>query len=175
MKKIVLMFLTIACTVLGGVPLAVAESMDEQEKSFREQIAIDVDLLELQPDNADVYFRLGNTHYDLAGHLKERGSWFLQTRKKASDSEEADRLYDEAIKHWKEAVRIQPRHAGAHFNLGVNFFIKEKKVAAIYHMRRADQLFMETGNTDGLEKSKKALGEWYERFGYKPEDFVAAK
>jgi tetratricopeptide (TPR) repeat protein len=175
MKKAGLVFLTLTFVVFGLGNLSKAEYSDNNENSLWQEIAALEESLRILPDDANTHFHLGNACYKLAGHLKDRGSWILQTNQKISDSDEADQLYDKAIQHWKDAVRIQPRHSGAHFNLGVSFFIKEKKVAAIYHMRRADQLFMENGDTRGLEKSKRTLADWYDRFGYKPEDFVAAK
>jgi len=41
-------------------------------------------------------------------------------------------------------------------------------------MARADRLFLQAGNTDGLEKSKKALKQWYDAYDYHPGDFDVA-
>ena len=161
--------------VVGFLGGAMEARADDREQILRRQIEINTELLAKQPGDANLHFSVGNDYYSLAKHLKERGSWFFQTNKKNSDSEEGDRLYLESMRHLEEAVRVQPSHGGAHFNLAVNYFIQEKKEAALYHMAKADQIFMMSGNTRGLEKSKKSLKEWYKKFDYHPGDFDVAR
>ena len=171
MNKILGIILLVSLAVCGWMGQSFA---DELEKDIRQQIdQREKDLLE-DKNNGNLHFFQGNDYYQLAQHLKQRGSWILQTNKKILDSQLADTLFEKSLFHWKEAVRYQPNHAGAHFNLGVNYFIKDKKVSAVYHMKRADQIFAETGDTRGLEKSKNTLMEWYEEFGYRPELFETA-
>ena len=166
----------IAVFMMGLLALTVDAAADEKEDILRRQIEINQQMLETRPNDANLNFLLGNDYYDLARHLKERGSWFWQTNRKIADGEESERLYDKSIQHLQEAVRLEPGHASAHFNLAVNFFLKKKKEAALYHMTRADRLYLQTGNTRGLEKSKQALREWYDAFDYNPGDFdVAAR
>ncbi|UCD11236.1 MAG: hypothetical protein JSU88_11375 [Nitrospinaceae bacterium] len=164
----------VALFIVGLLVGAIDAAADEREDLLRRQIEINQQMLDSRPDDANLHFMLGNDHYKLAQHLKERGSWFWQTNNKIADGEEAERLYDISVQYLAEAVRLQPGHASAHFNLAVNYFLKEKKEAALYHMTRADRLYLETGNTKGLEKSKKALKEWYEAFDYNPGDFDVA-
>jgi len=166
----------VAVFMMGLLALAVDAAADDKEDILRRQIEINHQMLETRPNDANLNFLLGNDYYDLARHLKERGSWFWQTNRKIADGEESERLYDQSIQHFQEAVRLEPEHASAHFNLAVNFFLKEKKEAALYHMTRADRLYLQTGNTRGLEKSKQALRQWYDAFDYNPGDFdVAAR
>lgn len=166
----------VAVFMMGLLALAVDAAADDKEDILRRQIEINHQMLETRPNDANLNFLLGNDYYDLARHLKERGSWFWQTNRKIADGEESERLYDQSIQHLQEAVRLEPEHASAHFNLAVNFFLKEKKEAALYHMTRADRLYLQTGNTRGLEKSKQALRQWYDAFDYNPGDFdVAAR
>jgi len=164
----------IAIFVAGFLACAVEAIAGEEEDILRRQIKINEQLLTTRPKDANLYFLLGTDHYTLAKHLKERGSWFWQTNKKIQDSEEADRLYDMSAQYLSEAVRLNPGNAAAHFNLAVNYFLKQKKEAALYHMARADRLFLQAGNTDGLEKSKKALKQWYDAYDYHPGDFDVA-
>ncbi len=164
----------VAVFMMGLLALAVDAAADEKEDILRRQIEINLQTLETRPNDANLNFLLGNDYYALAQHMKERGSWFWQTNRKIADGEESERLYDMSIQHLQEAVRLAPEHASAHFNLAVNFFLKQKKEAALYHMTRADRLYLQAGNTRGLEKSKQALREWYDAFDYNPGDFDVA-
>jgi tetratricopeptide (TPR) repeat protein len=171
MNKTLGTILLILLAVFGWLGQSVA---DELEEDLRQQIDERAEKILADENNAGLHFFQGNDYYQLARHLKQRGSWILQTNKKILDSKLGDTLFEKSLYHWKETVKIQPNHAGAHFNLGVNYFIKGKKVSAVYHMKRADQIFAETGDTRGLEKSKNTLMQWYEEFGYRPELFETA-
>ena len=86
--------------------------------------------LRVDPDDADAHFGLGDANL----HFKDRGSALEEYKKlKELDSELADKLFDliykeeeelegedsDKIDSYKQAIKINPDHVNAHYNLGV--------------------------------------------------------
>ncbi len=97
------------------------------------------------PDDAEAHFYLGAAY-------EEKGN----ARK--------------AIQEFREALRIHPKSAEAHFNLGVLYESLNEGKPAVYHILKAGNLFGEKGDMKNKEKARKRLREYYQKFGFTPED-----
>ena len=84
----------------------------------------------------------------------------------------ARRLYRDSITHLKKSLQIQPKNAGAHFNISLTYLVEGDGENAIAHMRGSEKLFMTNRDKRGVAKARKALREWFDRYGYRPEDFT---
>ena len=113
---------------------------------------------EKNPQNADVWFRLGYC-YDELGRYQDAIEAFKQAIRIKPDDAEAhynlgvaygklDRHQD-AVEAYKQAVRIKPDYAEAHYGLGVIYLItgdkdsafEEYKILKTLDAEQADELF----------------------------------
>ena len=77
---------------------------------------------------------------------------------------------EEAFKHYKEAIRINPDFGRAHSNIAMLYYGIKSGKEAIHHLARAADIFKETGE-DFMEKNARdLLQECGKEFGLKPED-----
>ncbi len=109
--------------------------------------------LELTPDNPQVQEALAQALFDFHYLLKQE----------ARPSESLDLL--------REAVRLNPRHARAQFDLAVLYDLNQEGRRALRHMLLAKQGFLEQQNREGLAKAVSLLGAWFPKYRLKPEDF----
>jgi len=98
------------------------------------------------PDDAEAHFYLA-TAYEEKGHLLE------------------------AIGEFKETLRLNPKSAQAHFNLGILYEKADDGKNAIVHILKAGNLFSEKGDSNNKERAYKRLRDYYQKYGFKPEDF----
>ncbi|GJL79118.1 MAG: hypothetical protein NPINA01_21070 [Nitrospinaceae bacterium] len=89
----------------------------------------------------------------------------------AAAYEEKGRLA-EAIDEFNETVRLNPKSAEAHFNLGILYEKVNDGRNAIIHILKAGNLFGEKGDANNKERSRKRLRDYYQKFGFQPEDFA---
>jgi tetratricopeptide (TPR) repeat protein len=104
--------------------------------------------LRVDPDDADAHFGLGDANL----HFKDRGSALEEYKKlKELDSELADKLFDliykeeeeleeedsDKIDSYKQAIRIDPDDAKAHYNLGTAYDELGKYEDAIVSYKQA--------------------------------------
>ena len=80
-------------------------------------------------------------------------------------------LTDDSIKHYKEAIRINPKFAKAHSNLSVVYYQFKQGRDAISHLRSAEKLFDEQGETDKAEMARELMQELYSEFQMTAADF----
>lgn len=105
------------------------------------------DRLQSHPDDAEAHFYLA-TAYEEKGRLQE------------------------AIGEFKETLRLNPKSAQSHFNLGILFEKTNEGKNAILHILKAGNLFSEKGDHNNKERAYKRLRDYYQKFGFKPEDFT---
>lgn len=103
--------------------------------------------LQSNPDDAEAHFYLA-TAYEEKGRLPE------------------------AIDEFKETLRLNPKSAEVHFNLGVLYEKVKDGRNAIVHILKAGNLFGEKGDPDNKARALKRLRDYYQKFGFKPEDFT---
>ena len=103
--------------------------------------------LQSHPDDAEA-------HFYLATAFEEKG------------------LLQEAIGEFKETLRLNPKSAGSHFNLGILYEKTNDGKNAILHILKAGSLFSEKGDPHNKERAYKRLRDYYQKFGFKPEDFT---
>lgn len=88
----------------------------------------------------------------------------------AAAYEEKGRVKD-AIREFQEALRLNPRSAETHFNLGILYEQTNDGKNAVVHILKAGNLFGEKGDAANKERARKRLRDYYQKFGFKPEDF----
>ena len=104
------------------------------------------DRLQSHPDDAEAHFYLA-TAYEEKGRLQE------------------------AIGEFKETLRLSPKSAQSHFNLGILYEKTNDGKNAILHILKAGNLFSEKGDHNNKERAYKRLRDYYQKYGFKPEDF----
>ncbi|MFQ5451615.1 MAG: hypothetical protein ACE5E9_13390 [Nitrospinaceae bacterium] len=166
--------LVLAWGLAGWLPGAWAEeesALEEKARILNRQIAFYQEQLKIKPENPELHFSLGTKYYELGRYFESRANRVFFTGANQKDLREANQLYDHSIDQLRESLKLQPRNAGAHFNLSLNYFVKGDGENAIVHMREAEQLFFKLDDKRGVAKARKALREWFDRYGYRPEDF----
>ncbi len=154
-------------------PCAANEKFSEEEKLkiLNRQVALFEKGLESKPDDSKLHFNLGTKYYELGRFYEKEADALFLTSGSKKNLANARKLYRQAVDHLKASLKIQPDNPGAHFNLSLAYFVEGDGENAIAHMRKAEQLFMQVKDKRGIAKSRKALREWFDRYGYRPEDF----
>jgi len=130
------------------------------------------DRLQTQPNDPDLHFKLGTKFYQLGRFYEANADRIFQTDKSYADKNKARQFYKDSIAHLQKSLAIQPRSAGAHFNISLTYLVEGDGENAISHMRESEKLFMKNHDKRGIAKARKALREWFDRYGYRPEDFT---
>jgi len=68
-------------------------------------------------------------------------------------------------------IKKDPEDASAHFSLGEIYDNYEKGADAILHTRLAEKYYLKNKDIKGIAESRRNLREFYDRYGFKPEDF----
>ena len=98
--------------LLGMVVMVSAFGTFERNKVWKDEVTLLKDCIAKSPQKA-------RSHYNLGIALAERGQ------------------VDEAIKHYKEALRINPEYASVHTNLGIELYRLGKVDEALDHYSKA--------------------------------------
>ena len=174
MKKIIFFVSVFLMVSAGGAGLSIAyekEGEEEKLEVLHRQISFFENRLQAKPDDANFHFQLGTKYYELGRFFDERAKRVVFTEKNELDRNRANRLYLDSIDHLQTSLEMQPNNAGAHFNLSVSYLVQGDGENAIAHMRKSEQIFMDLKDKRGVAKARKALREWFDRYGYRPEDF----
>ncbi|NIQ03110.1 MAG: tetratricopeptide repeat protein [Nitrospinaceae bacterium] len=146
--------------------------LEDKEQILHRQIDIYRDYLPAQSDNADLHYNLGTKFYELSQVLKERSGGFFRTAEKEEFARQSEEFLEKAIDHLTQAVQLDPSLGRAYFNLGVSYFVLGSGEKAILNMRKAEARYMQKNDPRGVAKARKALRDWFDTFGYRPEDFT---
>lgn len=174
MKRLFFLLLIFFIMQTVGVKISVAETgKSEQEKLeiLNRQISFFDEQLQVKPNDPNWHFQLGTKYYELGRFYEKRADRIFLTRENELDISKARDLYKNSAEHLKKSLEIQPNNAGAHFNLSLTHFVEGDAENAIAHMRQSEQIFMALHDKRGVAKARKALREWFDRYGYRPEDF----
>ncbi len=79
---------------------------------------------------------------------------------------------EERIAKQEGIIKENPQNAEAHFALGEVYDDMRDGASAIVHTQIAEQLFLEQKNKQGLAESRRNLRWYFEKYEYKPEDFL---
>lgn len=176
MKKLFCLLLILLLAQAAGVPNAVAEekvSEEERLEILTRQISFFDESLQSKPNDPNLHFQLGTKFYELGRFYESKADRLFLTSDNKADTNKARRLYKDSIEHLKQSLQIQPRNAGAHFNISLSYLVEGDGENAISHMRESEKLFMKKNDKRGVAKARKALREWFDRYGYRPEDFTS--
>lgn len=101
------------------------------------------------PDNPQVPFELGSEYERRGRHAQ-------------------------AIEAFHQTLKLNPRSAETHFNLGVLYEATENGRKAIFHMVQAGNLFSERNDTGNKDKARTRLKVYYKKFGFQSGEPPAA-
>lgn len=79
---------------------------------------------------------------------------------------------EERIAKQEEIIKNDPKNARAYFALGEAYDEIRAGANAIVHTQIAEELFKEQENKIGLAESRRNLRRFFEKYGYKKEDFL---
>ena len=78
--------------------------------------------------------------------------------------------YPQAIEAFEYTLKLSPRSAETHFNLGVLYDLISNGRKAIYHMVQAGNLFSERNDMESKDKARKKLKAYYKQFDFLPKE-----
>lgn len=102
---------------------------------------------------------------------------FLDQELKALDKKKGEDR-DAAQKQmaaYEDAVKKNPKDPGAHLALGKIYDDLADGANAIIHTKNAEELFVAKKDVKGTAESRRNLRNYYEKYGFKPEDFNVSK
>ena len=91
-------------------------------------------------------------HFELAAEYERRGQ------------------YPQAIEAFQKTLKLSPRSAETHYNLGVLYETTGNGRKAIFHMVQAGNLFSERNDVENKDKARKKLKTYYKQFDFHPGD-----
>ena len=80
--------------------------------------------------------------------------------------------YQESKEEYEKALKLNPEHADAHFNLGIAHELLNDGKNAVASVAMAEQLYGKQGRENRRRETASKIIELYEKFGFKPEDFI---
>lgn len=178
MKKLFCLLSLFLLAQAAGVQNAVADEKGSQEERLEvltRQISFFDDRLKSKPNDPNLHFQVGTKFYELGRFYESKADRVFLTDSNKVDIKKARRFYKDSIGHLKKSLQIQPRNAGAHFNISLTYLVEGDGENAISHMRESEKLFMKNNDKRGVAKARKALREWFDRYGYRPEDFTTSQ
>jgi tetratricopeptide (TPR) repeat protein len=176
MKKLFCLLSLFCLTQAVGVQNAIADKKlkaEERLEILTRQISFFDDRLKSKPNDPDLHFQMGTKFYELGRFYESKADRVFLTGNNNVDIKKARRFYKDSIGHLKKSLQIQPGNAGAHFNISLTYLVEGDGENAISHMRESEKLFMKNHDKRGVAKARKALREWFDRYGYRPEDFTS--
>ena len=76
--------------------------------------------------------------------------------------------YTLAIAAFQQTLKLSPRSAETHFNLGVLYETIQNGRQAIFHMVQAGNLFSERNDAENKDKARRKLKTYYKQFDFQP-------
>lgn len=175
MKKLFfLLSIFLLVQAAGGLNAFAGEEKNEEERLeiLTRQVEFFEGGLKSKPNDPNLHFQLGTKFYELGRFYESKADRVFFSGDNEVDIKKARRLYRGSIEHLKKSLQIQPSNAGAHFNISLTYLVDGDGENAITHMRESEKLFMANHDKRGVAKARKALREWFDRYGYRPEDFT---
>lgn len=102
---------------------------------------------------------------------------FLDQELKALDKKKSEGK-DAAQKQlavYEDALKKNPKDPGAHLAIGKIYDEIADGANAIIHTKNAEELFVAKKDVKGTAESRRNLRTYYEKYGFKPEDFNVSK
>lgn len=129
------------------------------------------DPFEGKPPVADQIREFSN---EIARRVHKELQELLDKELKVLKKERNKRRYtvEERIAKQEGIIKDNPQNAEAHFALGEVYDEVRDGANAIVHTQIAEQLFREQKNKQGLAESRRSLRWFFEKYEYKPEDFL---
>ena len=78
--------------------------------------------------------------------------------------------YAKAIEAFEQTLKLSPRSAETHYNLGILYETMSNGRKAIFHMVQAGNLFSERNDLENKDKARTKLKTYYKQFDFNPQD-----
>ncbi len=157
-----------------GLALGRAGANEESINAYKKAV-------EQDPGHFKSWFNLGIRYGKILQNIASRDSF-----KKALEIKPDDTMcyyslavvsnligeMEEAFGYYKEAIRVNPEFARAHSNLAMLYYSLKKGKDTVRHLRIAEKLFKEQGDTMMQANARDLLGECKREFGIGPDDEV---
>lgn len=129
------------------------------------------DPFEGKPPIADQLKQFSN---EIARRIHQELQELLDKELKVLQEERKKNRYtvQERIAKQEGIIKDDPKNAEAHLALGEAYDEMRAGANAIVHTQIAEQLFKEQENKIGLAESRRSLRRFFEKYGYKKEDFL---
>lgn len=136
-----------------------------------EEPDIEEDPFEGKPPVSDQFKQFSNeialrVHQEIQQLLDKE----LKTLRKAR--EENRYTHEERIAKQEGILKNEPTNAAAHFALGAVYDEMRDGANAIIHTQKAAEFYKKQQNVKGLAESRRHLRWFYDKYGYKEEDFL---
>ncbi|MFQ5451177.1 MAG: tetratricopeptide repeat protein [Nitrospinaceae bacterium] len=144
-QNIFLFFLFLASFLIALVDVTKIPANGQTEMARK--LVAELEMLESHPmedlKDPGIHFTLGKDYWELGS-------------------------YDQAIKHFKETLKLDPQRPAAHYDLGLIYYGLKDGANAIRHMKKAQELYLAQSEVEGSAKSRKKLSGFYSEFGHLP-------
>ena len=96
---------------------------EEKLEILTRQISFFKGGLQSKPHDPNLHFQLGTKFYELGRYYESQSDRIIFSGDNNADRIRARRLYRGSIEHLKKSLQIQPRNAGAHFNISLTYLV----------------------------------------------------
>jgi tetratricopeptide (TPR) repeat protein len=83
--------------------------------------------------------------------------------------------HEEEVRAYKEALRLNPKYAKAHYNLSMAYNYMKEGDKAIYHMQKALDLYVTKRNHRKIRTTQRQLKRFYMSYTNKAESAISEK
>ena len=83
--------------------------------------------------------------------------------------------HEEEVRAYKEALRLNPKYAQAHYNLSMAYDYMKEGAKAIYHMQKALDLYATKRNHRKIRKTQRQLKRFYMSYPNEADSIVSEK
>ena len=83
--------------------------------------------------------------------------------------------HEEEVRAYKEALRLNPKYAKAHYNLSMAYDFMKEGSKAIYHMQKALDLYATKRNHRKIRKTQRQLKRFYMSYPNEADSIVSEK
>ena len=95
----------------------------------------------------------------------------LNETERQARREKLEAVLQEQIQHDRELLEKNPQDPDVHFQIAIHSQNRGDGEGAIIHMLKAEELYKAQKDIRGMARARKALREYYQTYGYLPEDF----
>ena len=159
--KIIVSALSVLVAILVFAPLGAAQNSPQTKQEQTEEQKFEEEIREMGRE--------------LSHLMVESLKAFLEQEMKKLKKDKGEVKSLAQIPVYEEALKKNPKDADAHIALGSVYAEMGDGANAIIHTKKAEELFLAKKNVKGAAEARRNLRSYYERYGFKAEDFNISK